>query len=151
LILAIAGVVALTYWARVDPVLKLLASTAPVWSLLAFVLFYYMGETVARADYRDHRESGFQHYHWVRVWTIPDQIGAPAKLQTMQQGLAADNYRLLLQMVRSLYLSQPNQDGGDPNPPDTARSDPGPAADTHQSWRALIRSCNRKFITTSFC
>ncbi|WP_133510940.1 hypothetical protein [Candidatus Thiosymbion oneisti] len=112
LILAIVWMVGLTYWARVDPILDLMARTAPLWGLLAFVLFYFMGEAAARADYRDHRESGFQHYPLVRVWATLDPGDAPAKLQTVQQDLTAGNYRLLLQTARSLYLIRPNQDGG---------------------------------------
>ncbi|WP_089724665.1 hypothetical protein [Candidatus Thiosymbion oneisti] len=103
---------ALTYWAQVDPVLDLLARTALIWGLLAFVLFYYMGKAAAGADYRDHRESGFQSYPWVRIWTISDQGQTSAEPQTAPQDLADGKYRLLLQTTQSLYLIRPRQDSG---------------------------------------
>ncbi|MCB2262258.1 MAG: hypothetical protein LGR52_04865 [Candidatus Thiosymbion ectosymbiont of Robbea hypermnestra] len=112
LILAIAGMVALTYWARVDPVLDLMARTALLWGLLVFVLFYYMGGAVARADYRDHREAGFGHYPLVRIWSTLDPGDAPARLRGLPQDLIAGNYRLLLQTAQSLYLIRPDRDGG---------------------------------------
>lgn len=112
LVLTIAGFVVLTYWARIDPILSLLASTAPVWNLLAFVLTYQMGAAVARSDYQAHREAGFQHYPWVRVWTTPAPAEVPDQLRTVRRDLTAGKYRLLMQTNQFLYLIRPRQDGG---------------------------------------
>lgn len=113
LILAVAGMVALTYWARVDPVLDLFARTMPVWVPLTFLLIYQLGAGAVRLDYQAHREAGFDHYPLVRIWTTLDPDDAPARLRDLPQDLAADNYRLLLQTAHSLYLIRPDRDGGE--------------------------------------
>lgn len=108
LLVAVLLAAAVVFWARVGPILL---PAAPLWVPLAFVLVYLLGEAAARGDYRDHRESGFEHYPWVRVWTAPDPAGATAKLRAVQQDLADGKYRVLLQTARSVYLIRPKRMG----------------------------------------
>jgi hypothetical protein len=109
LVLLIAAVlaVALLFWDRVG---RVLVSAAPVWVPLAFVIFYLLGAGAAGGDYRDHKDSGFQRYPWVRVWTEPDT--GVAKLDLIRQDLAEGKYRLRLQTDQSLYLTKPKGGGG---------------------------------------
>jgi hypothetical protein len=109
LVLLVAALLtaALIYWSRVGPKL---VPAAPVWVPLAFVPVYWLGGLAAAGDYRDHKPSGFERWPWVRVWTTADP-DAPAKLQAVQQDLAAGRYRLLLQTAQSLYPIKPKEGG----------------------------------------
>ncbi len=109
LLVAVLLAAALVFWRRVGPIL---VPAAPLWVPLAFVFVYLLGGATAGGDYRDHRDSGFARYPWVRVWTKSDPGGTPAKFHAVQQDLAAGKYRLLLQTAGSLYLMRPT-DGGE--------------------------------------
>ncbi len=93
-------------WGRVGPVL---VSATPIWVPLAFVVVYALGAATAGDHYREHKDSGFQRYPWVRIWTEPDT--GTARLQAIQRDLTEGKYRLLLQTDRSLYLIKPKGAG----------------------------------------
>lgn len=108
--IAILLVAVLVLWARLGPIL---IPAMPIWVPLTFLLFYSLGGLAAEANYREHRESGFQGYSWVRVWTEPGSDTLPAGLQRVYRELAEGKYRLLLETDKSLYLIRPGKDGGE--------------------------------------
>jgi hypothetical protein len=146
LVLLIAAVlaVALLFWDRVG---RVLVSAAPVWVPLAFVIFYLLGAGAAGGDYRDHKDSGFQRYPWVRVWTEPDT--GVAKLDLIRQDLAEGKYRLRLQTDQSLYLTKPKGGGGDADASGAKGSGSCPAADTDESRKSMIGIAASRFSARS--
>jgi hypothetical protein len=106
LLLATLLTAALLFWDRAGCVL---VSIVPIWVPLTFVMSYLLGAVAAAGDYRDHKDSGFQRYPWVRVWTEPHT--GVEKLNVVRQDLAEGKYRLLLQTDQTLYLIKPKSGG----------------------------------------
>jgi hypothetical protein len=113
LVLILAGLVAatITWWGRLGRSVK---RAAPLWVPVAFVLIYLLAGAAARADYGLHRDGGFVHYPWVRVWLGPLADTDPEPLKKLHQDLAEARYRLLLQTGTSLYLIKPQSSGESP-------------------------------------